>query len=281
MSSVAVTPLREAGTWPYDRHVPWFDGGGVRIRYAETGSGDPVLLLPGFAGRIEELQSVVDGLSPQFHVVAADLPGSGESEPIPREYTPDYYEDDARTFATFVSEVIGRPAHLVGFSDGGEVALLMAIQDPFIAMTVAAWGASGFLPQEMAGMVAGMGEIVDHPMPGTEGFRDYFVGAYGEDNARLTTRSWSAAAAGIIGRGGSLSRDRASAISCPVLLITGEHDELATPDLVRDLAGRIPGAQAVVASGAGHGVSWDQPEWLNRTLLEFLNGVPSTVDPPR
>jgi len=67
----------------------------------------------------------------------------------------------------------------------------------------------------------------------------------------------------------------------PVLLIAGEHDELATPDLVRDLAGRIPHAQVVVAGGAGHGVSWDQPEWLNRTLLEFLNGVPSTVDPPR
>jgi pimeloyl-ACP methyl ester carboxylesterase len=79
--------------------------------------------------------------------------------------------------------------------------------------------------------------------------------------------------AGIIARGGSLSRDRAGEIACPVLLITGEHDELATPDLVRDLADRIPGARAVVASGAGHGVSWDQPEWLNRTLLTFLKGV--------
>ena len=58
-----------------------------------------------------------------------------------------------------------------------------------------------------------------------------------------------------------------------MLLITGEHDELATPDVVRDLAGRIPGAQAVVASGAGHGVSWEQPEWLNSTLLAFLRGA--------
>jgi pimeloyl-ACP methyl ester carboxylesterase len=56
-------------------------------------------------------------------------------------------------------------------------------------------------------------------------------------------------------------------------LITGEHDELATPDVVRDLAGRIPGAEAVVATGAGHGVSWDQPEWLNKTLLAFLRGA--------
>ena len=36
-----------------------------------------------------------------------------------------------------VHEVIGGPAHLLGFSDGGEVALLMAIQDPQIARSVA------------------------------------------------------------------------------------------------------------------------------------------------
>ena len=253
--------------------MPWFERDGIRIRYEERGKGHPVLLLPGFAGRIEELASVIDALAPEFRVVAADLPGSGQSEPIPRAYTPDYYEDDARTFVSFVGEVIGEPAHLVGFSDGGEVALLMAIQDLAVARSVAAWGAAGSLPADGAGMAAAMGEIVDHPMPGMEGFRDYFVGAYGEEDARLTTRSWSAALAGIIARGGSLARDRAGEITCPVLLITGEHDELATPDVVRDLAGRIPGAQAVVASGAGHGVSWEQPAWLNSTLLAFLRGA--------
>ena len=115
-----------------------------------------------------------------------------------------------------------------------------------------------------------MGDIVDHPLPGMEGFRDYFVGAYGEENARSTMRSWSTAIGGIIARGGSISRDRAGEITGPVLLITGEHDELATPDMVRDLASRIPDARAVIASGAGHGVSWEQPAWLNSTLLDFL-----------
>lgn len=250
--------------------MAWFERAPVRIRYEEHGSGDPVLLLPGLGGRIEEMTSVIDALSPDFRVVAADLPGSGRSEPIPRAYTPEYYEDDARTFASFVSEVIGGPAHLVGFSDGGEVALLMAIEEPTVARTVAAWGAAGSLPEEAAGMAAALGDIVDHPMPGMERFREYFIGAYGEDNARQTTRAVSVAMSGIIARGGSLARDRAGEIACPVLLIAGEHDELATPEVVRDLASRIPGAEAMIATGAGHGVSWDQPEWLNRTLLAFL-----------
>jgi len=250
--------------------MAWFERAPVRIRYEEYGSGDPVLLLPGLGGRIEELMSVIDGLSPDFRVVAADLPGSGRSEPIPRAYTPDYYEVDAHTMADFVREVIGGAAHLVGFSDGGEVSLLMAIQDPTLARSVAVWGAAGSLPADGAGLVTAMGGLIDHPIPGMEGVRDYFVGAYGEEHARQTLRAWSTAMAELIAHGGSLARDRAGEIACPTLLITGEHDFLATPDVVRDLAARIPGAEAVIAMGAGHGVSWDQPEWLNRTVLGFL-----------
>jgi pimeloyl-ACP methyl ester carboxylesterase len=253
--------------------MAWFEHDGFRIRYEEHGHGDPVLLLPGLGGRVEELASVVDGLSPEFRVVAADLPGSGESEPLPRDYSPDYYQQDARTFAAFVERVIRGPANLGGFSDGGEVALLMAIQDPAIARSVATWGSAGFVPPEAAGMAEALSEVVDHPMPGMEPVRDYFVAAYGEENARRTTRSVAAALSGIIAAGGSISRDRASAIACPALLIAGERDELAPPVLVRDLASRIPGAQAVIAHGAGHGVSWDQPEWLKATLLAFLRGA--------
>src|SRR6476620_9240096 len=136
--------------------MAWFERAPVRIRYEESGSGDPVLLLPGLGGRIEELTSVIDGLSPDFRVLAAALPGSGPPDAIPRAFTPDYYEVDAHTMAGFVREVIGGAAHLVGFSDGGEVALLMAIQDPTVARSVAVWGAAGSLPAEAAGMVAAM-----------------------------------------------------------------------------------------------------------------------------
>ena len=94
--------------------MAWFEHDGVRIRYEEHGSwATPCCSCPGLAGRIEELTSVIDGLSPEFRVVAAELPGSGKSEPIPRAYTPDYYEDDARMFVRW-SGVIGEPAHLVG-----------------------------------------------------------------------------------------------------------------------------------------------------------------------
>jgi pimeloyl-ACP methyl ester carboxylesterase len=62
-----------------------FDHGTSRIYYEESGSGDPVLLLPGFAGSIEEFSSLREALATGgYRVIAADLPGSGRSEPQPR-----------------------------------------------------------------------------------------------------------------------------------------------------------------------------------------------------
>src|SRR5689334_16208763 len=96
------------------------------VYYEASGAGDPVLLLPGWGGSIAELAPLREALAPKFRVIAADLPGSGKSGPQPRTFSPGYHEADARTFLALLDEIGASPAHLVGFSDGGEYALLMA-----------------------------------------------------------------------------------------------------------------------------------------------------------
>jgi valacyclovir hydrolase len=61
-----------------------------------------------------------------FRVIAVDLPGSGRSEPQPRSYTAGYYYDDARALLGLLDALGISLAHLAGFSDGGEAAVLMA-----------------------------------------------------------------------------------------------------------------------------------------------------------
>ncbi len=68
-----------------------FEHGMSRIYHEEHGSGDSVLLLPGFAGNITELSTLREALAARYKVIAADLPGSGRSEPQPRAYTPTFY----------------------------------------------------------------------------------------------------------------------------------------------------------------------------------------------
>ena len=250
--------------------MSWFEHGTSRIYYEEAGTGDPVLLLPGFAGTIEEFSALRETLTATYRVIAADLPGSGRSAPQPRAYTATYYEDDARSFAALLHHLETEPAHLLGFSDGGEVSLLLAALTPGVARSVVTWGAVGTLAHTPAPMLDAMDTVIDQPIPPMQPFRDYLIAAYGEANARAMTRNFVGAARAIIAGGGDISWSKVGAIACPVLLITGEHDPLAPPALVSELATRIRTAEFLEAAGAGHGIHHDRPEWLAQTILDWL-----------
>ena len=108
--------------------MAWFEDGSSHIYYEDTGgAGETVLFLPGLTDSIEGHSPLREALQAAgYRVIAADLPGSGRSQPQPRIYTATYFEDDARSFAALLKHVAVEFVHLVGFSDGGEVAILMA-----------------------------------------------------------------------------------------------------------------------------------------------------------
>jgi pimeloyl-ACP methyl ester carboxylesterase len=251
--------------------MAWFEHGTSRIYYEEQGSGTAVLVLPGFAGSIEEFAALREALvAAGYRVIAADLPGSGRSEPQPRTYTATYFEDDARSFAALLQHLETGPAHLIGFSDGGDISLLMAALMSGVARSVVTWGAVGVLNDPSGQLREAMYNVVDHPIPPLQGFRDYLVSTYGETNARAMTQSVVGALSDIIKAGGELSRSKADNITCPVLLISGEHDFFAPPSLASELAARIRAAEVLVAEGAEHNVYMDRPEWLMQTILDWL-----------
>jgi valacyclovir hydrolase len=249
--------------------MAFFEHGTSRIYYEEEGSGDPLLLIPGWSLSIEDMQPVRQALAPRFHVIAADAPGAGRSGPQPREYAASYYEDDSRSFLALLDELGASPAHIVGFSDGGEYALLMAELQPAAVRSIVAWGAMGKLEAPPA-MIEALGNVVDNPIPPLEEFSTYLKSAYGEENARAMTRSWAKAFAAIIDAGGDISWNRAGEIACPTLLITGEQDFIAPPPVVSELAGAMQNAEYIEAKGASHMVHHDSPEWLVTTIVDWL-----------
>ena len=250
--------------------MAWFEHGTSRI-YEEQGSGTPVLVLPGFAGSIEEFTALREAMvMAGYRIIAADLPGSGRSEPQPRTYTATYYEDDALSFAALLQHLATEPAHLIGFSDGGEISLLMAALTPGVVRSVVTWGAAGVLNDPSGQLRQAMYNIVDNPIPPLQGLRDFLVATYGEANARAMTQSHVDAVSEIIKGGCELSRSKAGIITCPVLLIAGEHDMFAPPALASQLAARIRTAETLVAEGAEHNVYGDRPEWLTQTILAWV-----------
>jgi pimeloyl-ACP methyl ester carboxylesterase len=67
-----------------------------------------------------------------------------------------------------------------------------------------------------------------------------------------------------------------SRIACPVLLMTGEHDRLASPHEIRNVAQRVreaspkPDVSFEVIPGAGHLCNIENPQAFNHQLLRFL-----------
>ncbi|HSP55890.1 MAG TPA: alpha/beta hydrolase [Dehalococcoidia bacterium] len=249
--------------------MAWFEHGTSRIYYEEEGSGEPLLMIPGWSLSIEDMAPLRQALAPHYHVIAADAPGSGKSGPQPREFTASYYDDDSRSFLALLHSAGAAPAHIVGFSDGGEYALIMAELEPAAVRSIAAWGAAG---QQAAPppMLQAFAEVVDSPIPPLQEFSDYLKSMYGENNARIMTQTVAKAWGEIIDRGGDMSRKRAGEIACPAILITGEHDFLAPPSIVSELAGAMQRAEFVEAKGATHTVHHEQPEWLTKTIADWL-----------
>jgi pimeloyl-ACP methyl ester carboxylesterase len=253
--------------------MAWFEHGTSRIYYEEQGSGTPVLVLPGFSQSIEEWSALRETMvTAGYRVIAADLPGSGRSEPQPRAYTATYFEDDALSFTALLQHLTTEPAHLIGFSDGGEISLLMATLMPGVVRSVVALGAAGKLNNHPSGQLRqAMYNLVDHPIPPLQEYRDYVVASYGEANARAMTQSMVGALGDIIERsGGDLSFSKAGNINAPVLLITGDQDMFVPPTLASQFATRIPSAEVLVAEGADHNVYGVRTEWVTQTILDWL-----------
>jgi pimeloyl-ACP methyl ester carboxylesterase len=95
---------------------------GLRLRYLEWGAADapPILLLHGFSSTAAAWRGVGEALAADYHVVALDQRGHGESDWDPRgAYTiPDFVED-ARTLSQQLSLA---PFVLIGHSMGGSIA---------------------------------------------------------------------------------------------------------------------------------------------------------------
>lgn len=250
--------------------MAWFEPvGGQQIYYEDRGRGDSVVLLPGWGGSIIDLDRLRRELVTGFRVIAVDLPGSGRSQPQPRQYASTYYRDDAAVLLGLLDELRVEVAHLVGFSDGGEEALLMAALQPARALSVVTWGAAGQVAAA-PNLLRGLAHLLDDPIDELKSLAAYLAEKYGVDEARIMARSWAEALTAVIAAGGDISWSKAADIRCPALLITGTHDPFCPPSMVRELAGAIPRGTYREAPGGGHDVHLSHGGWLVSTIAAWL-----------
>lgn len=249
--------------------MTWYGRDGQQVYYEDRGRGDAVMLLPGWGGSVIDLDRLRSELVSGFRVIAVDLPGSGRSQPQPRHYASTYYVDDARLLLGLLDELRIEMAHLVGFSDGGEEALLMAALQPARALSVLTWGAAGQV-EATPSALHGLAHLLDDPIDELKPLAAYLAEAYGVDEARIMASSWAQALSAVIDAGGDISRSAAARISCPALLITGTHDPFCPPSLVREMAEAVPRGMFLEAPGGTHDLHLSHGRWLVSTVAAWL-----------
>jgi pimeloyl-ACP methyl ester carboxylesterase len=100
---------------------------GVRMWYADRGTGDPGVLLHGGLTDSRDFAGNLDALADTFRLLLPDRRGHGHTPDVAGPIT---IELTARDTAAFVDKVVGGRVRLVGYSAGAIVALWVAVRRP-------------------------------------------------------------------------------------------------------------------------------------------------------
>ena len=99
----------------------------VELHYREQGSGETLILLHGNGEDGSYFEHQMSAFAPRFRVIALDTRGHGKS---PRGKAPFTIRQFADDLLEFMDERGIERAHLLGFSDGGNIALVFALAHP-------------------------------------------------------------------------------------------------------------------------------------------------------
>ena len=99
----------------------------MQLYYREAGSGEPLILLHGNGEDGSHFADVMKHFASRYRVIAVDTRGHGKS---PRGEAPFTIRQFAEDLREFMDQQKIEKANLLGFSDGGNIALIFALQYP-------------------------------------------------------------------------------------------------------------------------------------------------------
>jgi len=235
----------------------------ISIYYEIVGQGSPVLLLHGFMGTgSSEFPDLVSWLAQRYQVILPDLRGYGRSTPKPRPYPIDFYRQDAEDMAALLAHLNVSNVAVIGYSDGGEVALWLPILAPDRICGVVTWGATGHFDTSIRPAVMEMLSLNWI----TPQMRDL----HGAEHLTTMGQRWAVAMLGIIDQGGDITFSRASEIRCPVLMLLGDRDWLNPVAMGRSMAQAIPNGRFTRYPRTGHAIHLERPRLFRWQIARFL-----------
>ncbi|BAN47150.1 alpha/beta fold hydrolase [Metapseudomonas resinovorans] len=248
--------------------------------YLATGQGHPVVLIHGVGLNKEMWGGQIVGLAPHFQVIAYDMLGHGAS---PRPEPGTGLEGYAEQLRELLEHLQLERATVIGFSMGGLVARAFALHHPQrlegLVILNSVFNRSA---EQRAGVIERTRQAAEHgPDANAEAaLSRWFSHEYQAANPAQIAAIRQTLASNdpqgylttyeLFATQDMYRVEDLPGITVPTLVATGELDPGSTPEMARQLAERIPGAQVAVLDEQRHMMPVESPRLVNQMLLDFL-----------
>ena len=265
----------------------YHDVDGLRTRVMEAGGGNPIILLHGRGGHLENWIKNIIPLSRRFHVIALDMLGHGYSAKPEMDYTISRY---AAHVEAFVRARGLKRVSLVGQSLGGWVAAWLAQQKPELVEKLVLVNNNGFrpIPPEMVGKIrqgsmAAVENLTFESMYArlkplmldqsliTEELTRMRLKIYGQpEMKRIMNIVMGAELEPERQKEFELTPERLSRIAAPTLVVWTTHDPLCSWEVADKHRQNLPRSQFHLIHDCAHWPQFEQAEEFNNVVSGFL-----------
>ena len=222
----------------------------IRHFYIEKGQGEPLILLHGNGENVDYFAGQIDVFARDYHVYALDTRGHGKTPRGTAPFTIRQFADDLLAFMD--AHGIDK-AHILGFSDGGNIAMVFAMKYPERVDKLILDGAN----------LDAKGVKRSIQIPIEIGWRIAKLFARKSEDAKR-----NAEMLGLMVNDPNVPPEELSAIQAKTLVITGTKD-MIKEEHTRLIARSIKDSQLVILKG-DHFIANKCPEAFNRAVLDFL-----------
>lgn len=220
---------------------------GIDLYYETYGAGEPLVMLHGNGGSIEAFKFQIPSFEKYYRVIAIDSRLQGKSGGSADTLS---YEMMAADFCALLDYLEIDSAYVLGWSDGGIDGLLMALKCPAKVKKLAVSGANT-VPDSTAipyKDILWMEKIVYH-----------------DNNVPPRERTLNK----MMLYQPNISRAELGKISCPVLVMAGDHD-IIKPEHTLLIYQSLRQAQLCIFPDSHHGVCQQHPDLFNQIVLNFF-----------
>ena len=218
--------------------------------YIEQGTGFPLILLHGNGEDCAYFTRQIDSFSENFHVIALDTRGHGQT---PRGEAPFTIRQFAEDLLAFMDQHNIEKAHLLGFSDGGNIAMVFALKYPERVGKLILNGANLD--------ASGVKRKIQIPIEIGYRMAKLFAG-------RSPKAKKNAEMLGLMVNDPNVNPEELSRIQNKTLVIAGDNDMIKDQH-TRLIAQSIPGAELCILQG-NHFIANKNPQSFNEAVLRFL-----------